>query len=368
MRYWGWLGMVLLLAVSIDSASARGLVRKSKLDALNARLWGQILDFTNNHGRDNRIWFPALQQKRDLYVYLPPGYRPEERYPAIILLHGFTMDEHMFLRFAPFLDDAMASGRLPPAIVACPDGSLTGRASILSPGSFFINSEAGAFEDFILRDLWQFMLANFPIRPEREAHVLAGVSMGGFAAYSLGIRHRQDFGVLVGLFPPVNLRWLDCCCNYFGNFDPQCWGWRTEIHRYDVVGKFAGGLVKLRAKHFLDPLFSSMDEALAEISRLNPIELIDRTDLREGELALYIGYGDKDQFNIDAQVESFLYLAKCRGITVEVGFVPRGKHNVATAIQLWPGLVSWLAARLEPYRPGITVGEAATVLFPVTQK
>ena len=67
-------------------------------------------------------------------------------------------------------------------------------------------------------------------------------------------------------------------------------------------------------------------------------------------VAMYIAYGGRDQFNIDAQVESFLYRARQRGLTVSVGYDPSGKHDAATALKLLPGVLDWLAVQLEPFR------------------
>src|SRR5207247_539560 len=77
-----------------------------------------------------------------------------------------------------------------------------------------------------------------------------------------------------------------------------------------------------------------------------------RTGLHDGDLEMYVAYGGHDEFNIDAQVESFLYLAKCRGITVGVGYDPHGHHDYATARRLIPGIIEWLGPRLAPY--GVT--------------
>jgi len=79
--------------------------------------------------------------------------------------------------------------------------------------------------------------------------------------------------------------------------------------------------------------------------------MLDSYDLREGELGMYIGYGGRDQFNIDAQVESFLYRARQRGLTVGVGYDPDGKHDLATALRLMPAALEWLYPRLAPYAP-----------------
>src|SRR5258708_38615823 len=83
--------------------------------------------------------------------------------------------------------------------------------------------------------------------------------------------------------------------------------------------------------------------------RGRPIEMVARWGLRDGELEMDVAYGGKDAFNIDAQVESFLYLAKCRGLTVGVGYDPHGHHSVATVKRLAPGIIQWLAPRLAPY-------------------
>src|SRR5213079_2656350 len=94
------------------------------------------------------------------------------------------------------------------------------------------------FEDWVMQDVWEFVLARYPIRPEPEAHVLAGVSMGAFAAYNLRIKYRPRFHIVIGIHPPLNLRWVDCHCRYRANFDPCCWGWRTQLRSHEVLGRF----------------------------------------------------------------------------------------------------------------------------------
>jgi pimeloyl-ACP methyl ester carboxylesterase len=351
----GWLGMALLLALPGNKLWATHF-RPYEVKHLNTHIKGHIYDFTHNHGKDNRIWSRALQEKRDLYVYVPPGYDPHQRYPLIILMHGFAMDEKMMLRFVPLLDDAIVTGHLPPVIVAAPDGTLTGEPCCFSPGSFFLNSNAGDFEDFIIQDVWDFMTRHFPICPERQAHVLAGVSMGGFSAFNLGIRHRDGFGIVMGMFPPLNLRWTDEYGNYRAKFDPYHWGWRTTLNPNEVLARPFG--VALRTKTLIGPLFGADQGALQDLTLNNPIELVDRTGLRNGELAMYVAYGGEDELNVDAQVESFLYLCKFRGLGVGVGYAPHGHHDMPTALRLFPGMFQWVAPLLAPYSPPLYGGNA----------
>ncbi|MBM4070987.1 MAG: hypothetical protein FJ271_18865 [Planctomycetes bacterium] len=360
----GWLGVAAAVILPLAGLRTSGVLasgwRKAdnELYVVSRKLHGTLVDFTFNHGKDNRMWSRSLEQRRDMYVYLPPGYDPQLQYPIMILMHGFASDEQTIFRIAPELDSAMVKGTLPPFIVAVPDGSLTGEPCLLTPGSFFLNSEAGAFEDFILQDVWDFMIRRYRIRPERNAHVLAGVSMGGFGAYSLGIRHREGFGVVVGVNAPLNLRWVDKQQRYFSDFDPYNWGWREQFRPHEPVGRFMGGLLTIRVKHMLGNNFGKDDEATQQVSAFNPIELIDRTRLRNGELAMYIAYAGQDEFNIDAQVESFLYVCKHRGLEIGVGYKADGKHDSDTAIALLPGVFYFLTPILSPYSPGIPISHA----------
>jgi S-formylglutathione hydrolase FrmB len=347
------LGTLLAIIVIPSPLQAGGILRHYHFEKHNSRLAGQIVDYTHNHGQDRRIWSNALGEPRDLYVYLPPGFDPAKKYPALLWLHGFMQDEQSFLwnQVVDSIDEAIVAGQLPPVIVAVPDGTLTGRPKLLSASSFFINSNVGNFEDYIIQDVWGFLVENYPIRPEREAHGLTGVSMGGFAAFNLAMKHSDTFKIAIGVFPPVNLRWVDCHCNYRGKFDPDCWGWRTSAdRRLEVIGKFYFGLVKIRLGHVIDDLFDP-DEVVPRLSWENPIEMIDRLGIKEGLLSMYIAYAGKDGYNIDTQVESFLYRAQERGLTVEVGYEPRGHHNMVTAQRLFPGIVSWLGPQLQPYGP-----------------
>lgn len=341
----------LLAVLPLSFASAVGWRKDGgEINQINRKLSGKVLDYTANHGRDNRFFSRSMWQRRDLYVYLPPNFDASRRYPIVYFLHGFGFDEQMFLRVVPAVDEAIAKGKFPPVIIAAPDGSVKGEPSMHQPGTFFINSSAGDFENFLLTDLWDFMTSHFPIRPEREAHVLAGVSMGGGAAFDLGIRNRDCFGVVAGMHPPLNLRWIDCDGNYDGNFDPRRWAWRDQIkNSHEVIAHFGAGALKVRLSHLLGPLFGDTDDAIVEISKHNPIELIDRTRLRNGELEMFVAYAGKDEFNIDAQVESFLYLAKHRGLGVHVIYDPLGHHDAITSMKLLPHMLDWLAPRLAPY-------------------
>ncbi len=312
-------------------------------------LAGTLIDHTHNHGADRRIWSEALLQWRDLYVYLPPGFDPGRRYPVLIWLHGIYQDERSFLEYGlkPF-DEAMASGQMPPSILAIPDGTLTGELTLRDPRTLFLNSRLGRFEDLVVHDVLPFLRANYPICPDRQAHLIGGFSGGGFSAYRIAIRHRGLFGSVFAFCSPLNLRWLDCHGRYFSQFDPSCWGWRNHILGPEVVGRFYGGLIVARIGSLIFPLYGRGPEAMAAMSQENPIEMLDRHDVRPGELAMYIAYGGKDQFNVTAQVESFLYRAAQRQLPVTVSFDPEGRHDTKLVRKFLPEFFAWLSLQLKP--------------------
>jgi S-formylglutathione hydrolase FrmB len=349
-------GLLVVLALGAGGpASARPLERwfhpADELARVNRSLHGRVVDYTCNHGADRRIWSAALGERRDLYVYLPPHYSPHKQYPLVIYLHGFGQDEESFLKFVNLFDGAMACGKLPPFVIAAPDGSIRGKPSLLNAGSFYVNSKAGRFEDFVIQDVWNFIHERYPIRPERGAHAFVGGSMGGFAAFNLGIKYREVVGVVAGVLPPLNLRYLDCRGRYFAPFDPNCVGWRDELKPFAAIGRFAGGLVVVRERRMTDPLFGRAPDTIAKIAAENPAEMLATYDVKPGELEMFVGYAGRDEFNLNAQAESFLYLAKCRGLCVATVYLPNGRHNTETGKKMIPYLNEWLAPRLAPYAP-----------------
>jgi hypothetical protein len=349
-------GIVVAIAlfVSTGGVSAIGLrpCKWVRFERLNHRLRGTVLDFTHNHGADRRIYSPSLDEKRDLYVYLPPGFDPNRCYPAMILLHGLAQDEQFFLRVAELFDNAMVCGQLPPFIVAVPDGSIRGTPKLLRDASFYLNTRAGRFEDYIACDVWQFVRSNFPVRPEREFHILCGGSAGGFGAYNLGFKHRLDFKILAGFLPALNLRYEDCHGRYFANFDPSCTNLRQRLKPWQPVARYYG-LLTIRQKQLAWPLFGKDREAIQRLAEENPIEMLDRCGIHPGEFDMFVAYGGRDEFNIGAQVESFLFAARQRCLTVQVAYDPRGHHVPATAIRLFPDFVRWLGPLLRGYEAAL---------------
>ncbi len=360
--------ILLMLAPSGASAFEHPLhiLGPNKLERVNAKIGGRVCDFTNNHGVDRRICSKALDEKRDLYVYTPPGYDGKTPFPFMLWLHGFGHDEKNFLSFVPHLDEGIRTGALPPMVIAAPDGSLKARLALFNTGSFYLNTKAGRYEDYIAQDIVGFAMKNFAIRPEREAHVIAGASMGGYGAYSLGFKHKEIFGNIAGIMPSLNMRYLDCNGKYSTDYDPSCVTLRTEFPRGEIVGRFYG-VILVRQKRMIDPLFGrhNPDEVLAVLSANNPLELLDSKNVQPDEYKLFVGYAAKDEFNLDAQAENFIDVARKKGLDPTVLKIDDGHHNVKTGVRMFPAMARWLKPLIEQYVPANysgTTGNSSAVL------
>jgi len=120
-------------------------------------------------------------------VTVPPSYLedPDRRYPVLLLLHG---------RGGNYLDWTENGGSVieetekHEVIVVMPDGGA---------GSFYSNANAplpgreANWESFIMDQVLPFVHENFRTDPERMA--IAGLSMGGWGALSLGQRYWGHF-------------------------------------------------------------------------------------------------------------------------------------------------------------------------------
>jgi enterochelin esterase-like enzyme len=211
------LRLVFLLAVSLATAAAQtGTVVTEKVHS--PALEG------------NKLGDSAT---REVLVYLPAGYQTEtaKRYPVVYLLHGYTGNARMwqseYVNLPRLADMMMAGGKVAEMIVVMPDGSNAYR------GSFYVNSAAtGNWEDFIVRDLVQFIDKKYRTIATRDARGIAGHSMGGYGALSIAMKHPDVFAAVYGLSP--------CCLVWGQDFSLSNPAWQRTLS-YKAPGEIKDG-------------------------------------------------------------------------------------------------------------------------------
>ncbi len=160
------------------------------------------------HGDVRERWYHSdtTQAWRRVYVYTPPGYdtQRETRYPVLYLQHGSGEDERGWSNqgHAGFImDNLIAEKKAVPMLVVMEKGYATKpSAAQAAPGGAgggrpdFVQ----AFDEVVSKDLVPYIDANFRTLPDREHRALAGLSMGGFQAYAIGLNHLDLFASIGG--------------------------------------------------------------------------------------------------------------------------------------------------------------------------
>ena len=338
----------MVMQASLGGAFAQRFDRKS-VEKLNKVLAGRIVDYTANHGFDNQFPSKILGGKRDMYVYLPPHYDSCRAYPLLLWLHGGFGDEHAFLDSVnvPALDQMIQKGCCPPFILVCPDGTYRGRDSLFSTHSFYANGRGGRFEDHIMCEVLPFLMSRYRILPQREAHVVAGVSAGGTGAMSMALYHRDFFSGVASVSGGLNLMYDNLDHDFFQDFSPLTYRWKAEYQPREVIGKFAKNLIRVKAQSFIRPVFGENPGIEQRIIRWNPAHVLSSTNLQPGELAMFIRYGKKDNLNFDAQNESFIWLARQRRIHIDVEIDPEGYHDIQFFKSSSPAVYRWVGRHFQ---------------------
>jgi endo-1,4-beta-xylanase len=129
-------------------------------------------------------------------VYLPPGYEQStRRYPVLYYLHGAGGNESGGPRtLVPKLHEAHTAGTLPPFLVVFPNGGQS---------TWYADSHDGKLpiETTIVRELVPHVDATYRTLTDRSSRAISGMSMGGFGAIALGMKHPDMFSSVVAYAP-----------------------------------------------------------------------------------------------------------------------------------------------------------------------
>jgi enterochelin esterase-like enzyme len=165
------------------------------------------------HGDVRERWYKSATTGgwRRVYVYCPPGYDTDRdaRYPVLYLQHGGGEDERGWPnqgRAAFILDNLIAERKAVPMLVVMEKGYATRAGETPAPvgpprpgqappnlGRMF-----SAFEDVVTKDLIPTIDSTYRTIPDREHRALAGLSMGGMQAYTIGLKHTDLFSSIGG--------------------------------------------------------------------------------------------------------------------------------------------------------------------------
>ncbi|HUS31449.1 MAG TPA: alpha/beta hydrolase family protein [Kofleriaceae bacterium] len=153
----------------------------------------------------------ALGVEKDYIIYLPAGYDAStKRYPVFYYLHGLGGNETNWTNTGELAQSADKLGL--EAIVVMPDGDDGFYADSAAPIDYDTCMKDGTglflpgmqnrqhtcvkqrkYETYIIKDLVGEIDAKYRTVASREGRAIAGLSMGGFGALQLGMRHPDLF-------------------------------------------------------------------------------------------------------------------------------------------------------------------------------
>jgi len=138
-------------------------------------------------------------------IYLPPSYykEPNKKYPVVYFLPGYEDTVDVYTKgfyggyyFESSMNSNLTQGRIKEVIMVIVNGY-----NILE-GSFFNNSPVtGNWEDFVVNDVVNYIDANFRTLPSADSRALIGLSMGGYGALHLSMKHPTVFSIGLGECP-----------------------------------------------------------------------------------------------------------------------------------------------------------------------
>ena len=272
---------------------------------LAAQSHGQV---TEGHFRS-----AALGVEKRYVAWLPADYATSgRRYPVVYLLHGLGGNEDNWVKGGHA--DAAADRLNLQAILIMPDGDdgfyvnwaapvdyekclQTNRIFGLQPEdpkAYCVKQPR--YEDYIVKDLVAHVDATYRTIPNRNARGIGGLSMGGFGALELAMRHPDVFGATashsgVDVLVPID-------------GDIKKWGHNVEPIGAHVRRIFGNDLENWKSH---DPA------VLAQ-------------KLKDGQLAIYVDCGTEDSFKLMPSAQYLHQLLDKAGVH-HAFYLGPGDHN-----------------------------------------
>ena len=137
-----------------------------------------------------------LAKQRSAWVYTPPGYKADTKiqYPLFILQHGSGDRQETWVVHGKanwILDNLIAAGKAKPMIILMIDGHPLGQVPRDMADRRALS--LAAFKNELFEDAIPLVESHYRVSKDREQRALAGLSMGGWQALSIGMTNLDRF-------------------------------------------------------------------------------------------------------------------------------------------------------------------------------
>ena len=167
-----------------------------------------------------------LKKEMKLAIYSPDSFG-NIALPVLYFLHGRTGNETLLQRLEidKTADILIEKDEMKPLIIVCPN--LDNSRGINSSETYqevdgkYGVVHKGRYEDYLLNEIIPFIDSKFQTIRDRSARYIGGISSGGYAAVSIGLRHQELFSKIGGHMPAIDLSYEDEDECYFA--DEMMW-------------------------------------------------------------------------------------------------------------------------------------------------
>lgn len=245
-------------------------------------------------------------------VLEPPSYRrsPGRRYPVLLFLHDGYGDVRTLERrgVAAELAARMSDGRMPEFLVVAPGAS----------GSWFSDSQDGKrrWEEFLTGDLLRELEDRYRLLPGKSGRAITGISMGGFGAVKIALKHPDLFGAVSALSGAlIPIQWEDL----------ERYGWSTRLTLKRVFG----------------------NRPDANTLAANDVwEILNETHFERPPFEAHLRAGTEDFYGLDRVAAQFGTSLNEHGIPTEVVLEP-GDHDWKYWRRALVAIAEWHAKRFK---------------------
>ncbi len=157
----------------------------------------------------------AMGVTRFIWIYTPPGYdESKAQYPVLYLLHGNGEAQDGWVmngRANIILDNLIAEGKAQPMLVVMPQGHALQAAGVAPlvrlAGETQMYSER--FPKDLLGDVIPLVERRFRVIADADHRAIAGLSMGGGQALTIGLAHADLFHYVLGYSAAVSAQFMN---------------------------------------------------------------------------------------------------------------------------------------------------------------
>ena len=156
--------------------------------------------------RDVTFFSPSMGRNMPYRVILPRTITPGAKLPAVYVLHGGGGD---YRQWSNASDIARYAERQ--IVLVMPDAGY----------SYYTNSvahPADRYEDYVVKDLVRDVETRFPVAGDRPHRAVIGISMGGFGAVKMALRHPDLFAFAGGLSSAIDVPSRPFSLRHFGQW------------------------------------------------------------------------------------------------------------------------------------------------------